>query len=89
VTLTLVTMLSGVHTAIARGENAGKTLAQDFIVVDYIQQHSNDGRWQLQLPPQQTPKGSDLAIAAWVSLDGEQRPLQAVGGWLSQSAATP
>lgn len=81
-TLNLAILGVGLRSVITSGENAGKTLPQDFVVLKYLQHHSNDGQWHLTLPPQKTPAGVRLALAAWVNNSEQQAPLQAVGGWL-------
>lgn len=67
---------------ITRGENAGKTLPQDFVVLAFWQQQSRNGQWQLTLPQPLLEAEGRPAIAAWVSRADTLTPLQAVGGWL-------
>ena len=76
-----------IETSIPRGENAGKTISHDFVVLDFQQrsggQQTPDGAraWSAKLPVQ--PEAySKLALAAWVSAEGDPQPLQATGGWL-------
>ena len=76
-----------IETSIPRGENAGKTISHDFVVLDFQQrsggQQTSDGvrAWSAKLPVQ--PESySKLALAAWVSVEGDPQPLQATGGWL-------
>ena len=73
----------GLQTPIKAGENRGKLLEHDFVVLGYRQYASQNGQWQGEMPV--APLRQDaarLAIAAWVSDKGKQQPLQALGGWL-------
>ena len=72
----------GIRAEIGAGENSGRTLGQDFTVLGHRVLAAADGRWSGQLPTFAAPAGARLALAAWVSRDGLQAPLQAVGGWL-------
>ncbi len=81
-TLTIALLGTGLSTAVRSGENRGKTLRHDFVVLASRSYHSSDLHWQGELPnstaahqPQQT------AWAAWVSREGSLKPIQAVGGW--------
>ena len=73
-------------TAVAGGENQGKQLHHDFVVLalrSYEGQiRGNKVTWQLPLPPalRQTDAG---AIACWISREDDPTPIQAVGGWLT------
>ncbi|MFK7958802.1 MAG: DUF1223 domain-containing protein [Lysobacterales bacterium] len=72
------------QTQIPRGENRGKRLSHDFVVLGLEQQNLNAGpsgySGTLRLPASRRPSQRQ-AIAVWVS-DQSQQPLQAVGGWL-------
>ncbi len=70
-----------IKTQVPRGENRGKTLRQDFVVLAYQQYLANQAQWQSSLPKPITGYKAK-AIAAWVSRAQNQTPLQAVGGWL-------
>lgn len=68
------------------GENSGKKLKHNFVVLDYrtvAMQPTNDG-FVLQPIAFNRPieKGQRLALASWVSHVNNQTPLQATGGWL-------
>lgn len=75
----------GLRTAVPRGENAGRTLEHDFVVLR-LQQASARGanRWQARLEPD--GRGERQAIVAWLSDADSPAPYQAVGGWLPQPA---
>lgn len=84
-TLHLALLGFDLSTAVKAGENRGRQLRHDFTVVAYqtapiVQQ---GGRYSLQLPlPSHRFAVPRLAVAAWLSNQQNQRPLQAVGGWL-------
>lgn len=67
------------------GENAGRKLIHQFVVLEMAQtalaRDDRTGAWvaTIALPHQFDGR---LAIAAWVSLPGSEAPLQAAGGWL-------
>lgn len=67
---------------VAAGENAGKVLHHDFVVMDFHQtsQAARDGRfrWHLTRPL----NGKATGIAMWVTTVDDPTPLQATGGWL-------
>ncbi len=72
----------GFKTKIRAGENTGKSLAHDFVVIGQSSQKSTNGTWQMPLPisRHQTKK---QGIAIWVSHTDAQEPIQVVGGWLN------
>lgn len=69
-----------ISTRVKAGENRGRTLKHDFVVLSHYQNRSGNLQWMANLPAQ-THDGP-LALAAWVSTPDNQRPLQATGGWL-------
>ncbi|MBT1445382.1 DUF1223 domain-containing protein [Shewanella sp. JM162201] len=87
-TLNVALVGVGIRTQVARGENRGKLLAQDFAVLS-LQRFENQtpnaaqsrfgGEFTLKISAfsQVAPR---LALVAWTEQD--MRPLQAVGGWL-------
>lgn len=72
----------GIETTVTAGENAGKDLTHDFVVLDIVDVDSADGHWNLTLPRVDQPQVKRLGLAAWVTERGRMTPLQAVGGWL-------
>ena len=70
------------------GENGGRTLEHDFVVLGYRSLattrknavHSAD----FSLPAVNVAS-ERKAIAAWLSAPGDPRPVQVVGGWLSEA----
>lgn len=72
-------------TAVSAGENHGKKLVHDFVVLDWRQypQSSLDDhhRWVLEdLPTIQPTQATGIAL--WVTTLNDPTPLQATGGWL-------
>ena len=74
----------GIKTPIAAGENHGRTLPQEFVVLAHRMAGSDNGEWQMQLPQVAIEQlgVQRTALAAWVSETDNLRPLQATGGWL-------
>ncbi|MFA6961844.1 MAG: DUF1223 domain-containing protein [Opitutaceae bacterium] len=69
------------------GENAGRSLPHDFVALHLSTctlKAQTDGSFtgEFAAPPNNLPASGRQAIAAWVSLPGDQSPLQATGGWL-------
>ncbi|MDP9099887.1 MAG: DUF1223 domain-containing protein [Verrucomicrobiota bacterium] len=69
---------------ITAGENSGRKLMHDFVVLGLTNETMKAGAKELQLPaPSKTSTGeARTAIAAWVTQVGQIEPIQAVGGWL-------
>lgn len=68
-------------TNVARGENRGKDLTHQFVVLNQVTSLSHDNTWSLSVP--ENPVAANrLALAVWITRPNTQRPLQATGGWL-------
>jgi len=69
---------------VTAGENSGRKLMHDFVVVGLTNEGMKAGVKELKLPVVSAPPvaGSRSAIAAWVTQPGQLEPIQAVGGWL-------
>ena len=69
---------------ITAGENNGRKLVHDFVVLGLTNEGLKAGAKELKLPAEATPPvaNSRRAIAAWVTQAGQIEPIQAVGGWL-------
>lgn len=85
--LTVAILGMGISTDVKRGENTGRTLDHEFIVLeakDYKIQGSEaqSNSWQGKIPDTKVAAGS-YAIAAWVTSDKSLTPIQAVGGFLN------
>jgi hypothetical protein len=73
------------QTEIRAGENAGKTLRHDFVVVGLtsVALEYSDGDYVATTKLPHTIKTNDRAIVAWVSNEQQQAPIQSTGGFLS------
>ncbi len=71
-------------TDVTAGENSGKRLMHDFVVLGLTNETMKSGAKELQLPAPAEPAApnSRSALAAWVTKTGSMEPVQAVGGWL-------
>jgi hypothetical protein len=76
----------GLETPVRAGENEGKVLRHDFVVLKLLTQEvDREGKgyaWELALPPQDANIPAYGGLAAWVSKVGEFTPIQATGGRL-------
>jgi len=72
----------GIETPVARGENRGRTLAQEFVVLRHTVHVSENGKWSVELPSVPPGQSQRLAVALWISEPDKPAPLQATGGWL-------
>jgi hypothetical protein len=72
------------RTDVATGENNGRKLIHDFVVLGLTNETMTTGPKELQLPPSPAKSTADspTAIAAWITEPGQIEPIQAVGGWL-------
>jgi hypothetical protein len=66
-------------TNVTGGENNGRKLQHDFIVLSLVDGKITEGKGELKLTETDAHIG---AIAAWVTLPDQIEPIQAVGGWL-------
>jgi hypothetical protein len=66
------------NTKVTAGENSGRSLRQDFVVLSLTSEKMSDGKAEIAL----NPDSRAGAIAAWVTAPNQLEPLQAVGGWL-------
>ncbi|MGB5439898.1 MAG: DUF1223 domain-containing protein [Gammaproteobacteria bacterium] len=72
----------GIETQVGRGENRGRTLAQEFVVLEHNMYRSASGSWEVTMPAARHATVKSYGIALWVSEPGNPAPLQATGGWL-------
>jgi len=72
---------SGIETAVLRGENRDRRLAQEFVVLAHNSYPAADGHWDVPLTIVPSATAPRRALAVWVSAAGAPRPLQATGGW--------
>lgn len=77
----------GIKTEVLAGENNGRTLTHDFVVLSMAQKllTRNEIRYSGVLPvPASDVDAERYALVAWVNQAGNQDPLQAVGGYLAR-----
>jgi hypothetical protein len=74
-----------VATKVLRGENAGRELKHDFVVIAFTESELShqEGNWTATV--KLSPKATRPALAAWVTTEGSPAPIQAAGGWLNDS----
>jgi len=75
----------GLMSDVRAGENAGRELTHDFVVLEYARatMSIDDGSYEATTRRPRSKVNADrYAIALWVSTENEQTPLQAVGAWL-------
>ena len=78
VDLHVATLGFDLTTKITAGENDGRSLRQDFVVLSLINQKMSDRKAEIAF----NPDSRAGAIAAWVTASNKTEPIQAVGGWL-------
>jgi hypothetical protein len=75
-----------VKTKVTRGENNGRELNHDFVVLAYNSQALFNGKGlaegRMALPDASKYKDTKQAIVVWVSKRNNPSPIQAVGDWL-------
>jgi hypothetical protein len=69
---------------VTAGENSGRKLVHDFVVLGLTNEGMKSGMKELRLPAESSKQAANSrsAIAAWVTQAGQIEPIQAVGGWL-------
>ena len=73
----------GLETRVERGENARRTLTNDFVALDHQQAELSTNRTaSFTLPDLSAADAKNHAIAVWITPAGELSPIQATGGWL-------
>lgn len=79
----------GIRVDVRAGENAGRSLAHDFAVLEWRSTATDeDGRAAFTFPSMPRVHGAKrLAIAVWIEPSGSQVPIQATGGWLNEPVA--
>lgn len=74
----------GLNVNVKAGENSGRKLLHDFVVLDLTNEPLTSGTAELRFPSAQPKQAANSrsAIAAWVTEAGQIAPFQAAGGWL-------
>jgi hypothetical protein len=76
----------GLTSDVARGENAGRKLTHDFVALAYHEAELQGSPLRAELKLDENRGDSHpRAIAAWVSVGNDPTPIQATGGWISQT----
>ena len=78
VDLHIATLGFDLDTKVSAGENNGRNLRQDFVVLSLTTEKMSDGKVETNL----NVDSRAGAIAAWVTSSNQLEPIQAVGGWL-------
>jgi hypothetical protein len=81
--LNVATLGNDLESDVKRGENSGRKLRHDFVVLDLIKTnmvHESD-RWTASIVlPMRSDNDKPTAVAAWITAG--TAPVQATGGWL-------
>jgi hypothetical protein len=74
----------GLNVSVKAGENRGRKLLHDFVVLSLETAKMSGGKAELRVPAPSGPGATSSrgAIVAWVTEPGQIEPIQAVGGWL-------
>lgn len=83
--LTVAPLVCDVNQTVPRGENAGRILHHDFVALTLIRSSFtgvSDGALAAHLTIPSEIAGRMNAVAAWVTTEEKQIPLQSVGGWV-------
>ncbi len=75
----------GLSVNVKAGENSGRKLLHDFVVLSLAKEKMAAGKAELHLPPPASGEAAANArgaIVAWVTEPDQIEPIQAVGGWL-------
>lgn len=79
--LTVAYLGMGLSQQVEAGENSGRKLVHDFVVLNLVS-GEGEGEWNFRLPPVPDAGQHRTALAVWVSPRDSQQVLQAVGGYL-------
>ncbi len=66
------------NTKPSAGENNGRNLRQDFVVLSVVNEKMSSGKAEIHLATDSRAG----AVAAWITAPNQLKPIQAVGGWL-------
>jgi len=73
----------GITSRVKPGGNPGRTLAHEFVVLDWQTTRLRDARAEFVFPAALADTTSTRkSVAIWISAAGDPTPLQATGGWL-------
>src|SRR5213079_851664 len=75
----------GINSNVRAGENNGRSLRHDFVVLSLTHEKLGPVPQELHFPSSAIEAASRpdrIALAVWITNAGDIRPLQATGGWL-------
>ncbi len=72
----------GIQTAVAAGENRGRNLPYEFVVLSHHKHYSDTASWEVELPEINLESGNRVGLAIWISQGASLIPIQATGTWL-------
>jgi hypothetical protein len=76
----------GLNSPIGAGENSGRTLVEDFVVLGTsnaaADENSGPPTWTLSWPELREGEASRFAVVVWLSRPDDPAPIQAAGGWM-------
>lgn len=84
----LATLGFGLESNVNAGENGGRKLMNDFVVLDrnHTSMNEKDEHYSAVLHvPKSNIRTTRQAVVVWISAFGSQTPLQAAGGWLADA----
>jgi hypothetical protein len=85
--LNLALLGNNLESDVKRGENSGRKLRHDFVVLSFakIDMMHEANRWTGSVAlPKQSSDDKPSALAAWVAASEIEPPIQATGGWLQR-----
>ncbi len=81
----VATLGFGLSTDVTAGENRGRKLQHDFVVLALVNERLPSAGDEVRVPINSAGPNANAggrAIAAWITTAGEIEPIQVVGGWL-------
>lgn len=78
---------TGLSSSVARGENRGRTLHHDFVVLAHISAPFIGSTQTLTMPPPPQRGQTRTGLAVWLSTSDDPTPIQATGGLLPASGS--
>ena len=74
----------GINVNVRAGENNGRSLRHDFVVLSLVHEKMGSETQELRLAPaaESVTRPERSALAVWVTYAGDITPRQATGGWL-------
>lgn len=78
----------GIENYVSNGENKGKTLTHDFVVLDYrtIAIDTDSGRAAAPLAAPESPRAQRYALVVWITAGSNPTPIQAAADWLNDES---